>query len=131
MAFCSNCGTRIDEEMKFCPKCGISAIAEPNMQSEPVEDNSQLLTVLPVNEISVSDKNVQAITSLVLGIVGLLSLLFEPLVALPVTIIGLITGVIGQKSTKKNMATAGLILSIIGLVVTIIKICWSIADFYS
>jgi hypothetical protein len=44
-----------------------------------------------------------------------------PLLGFPVTIIGLIMGVAGFKSTKKGMAIAGLVLSMIGLAVTIIN----------
>jgi hypothetical protein len=54
-------------------------------------------------------KNKYAIASLILGIIGL----FIPLLS----IIGIIMGVKGKKSLKRNMAITGLILSIIGIVV--------------
>jgi len=60
------------------------------------------------------------VAALVLGIVGLVAW-FIPLFGLPVTIVGLILGVIGQKKKKKRIALAGMILSIIGLVATIIN----------
>jgi len=55
-----------------------------------------------------------------LGINGLWAWLI-PLAGFPVTILGLIMGVVGQKSSMKKLAMAGLILSIIGLVATIIN----------
>jgi hypothetical protein len=66
------------------------------------------------------DKSGHATASLVLGIIGLIAW-FIPLLGFPVTIVGLIFGVLGQKSSKKTIAVAGLVLSIVGLVVTIIN----------
>ena len=60
------------------------------------------------------------IAALVLGIIGLIAW-FIPLFGFPVTIIGLIFGVLGQKREKKGLAIAGMVLSIIGLVLTIIN----------
>jgi hypothetical protein len=60
------------------------------------------------------------IAALVLGITGLMAW-FIPLFGFPITIVGLILGVLGQKREKKGIALAGMILSIIGLVATIIN----------
>lgn len=61
-----------------------------------------------------------AITSLVLGIVGLL-LWLCPLIGLPVTVLGIIFGSVGINSAGRGMAIAGLVMSIIGLILTIIN----------
>jgi len=61
-----------------------------------------------------------AIASLVLGIFGVFAWLI-PLIGYPVTIIGLILGIKGRKSDKRGMATAGMVLSIIFLVLSIIN----------
>jgi uncharacterized membrane protein len=58
--------------------------------------------------------------SLVLGIIGLMAWIF-PLVGFPVTIVGLILGVKGLKNENNKTALAGMILSIIGLVATIVS----------
>jgi len=60
------------------------------------------------------------IAALVLGIIGLFAW-FVPLFGFPITIVGLILGVLGQKREKKGMAIAGMIMSIIGLVGTIVN----------
>ena len=62
----------------------------------------------------------KAIASLVLGIVGLFAWLI-PLIGFPVTIVGLIMGVLSMKSENRGMAIAGLVLNIIFLVVTIVN----------
>lgn len=59
--------------------------------------------------------NARAIASLVLGIISLIVWIF-PLLGFPVSIIGLIMGISSIKSEKDSFGTAGLILSIIGLV---------------
>lgn len=62
----------------------------------------------------------KAIAALVLGIVGLFAWLI-PLIGFPVTIVGLILGVLGMKSENRGMAIAGVVLNIIFLVVTIVN----------
>jgi len=62
----------------------------------------------------------KAIASLVLGIVGLLAW-YVPLFGYPVTTVGLVLGVMGMKSSRRGMAITGVVLSAIGLVITIIN----------
>jgi hypothetical protein len=62
----------------------------------------------------------KAVTSLVLGIVGMLAWLL-PIIGLPVAITGLVFGVRSLNSVNKGMAIAGLTLSIIGTVLSIIN----------
>ena len=57
---------------------------------------------------------------MVLGIVGLLAWLL-PIIGLPITIVGLVLGVKGRRSDLRGMATAGFVLSIIGLTFTVIN----------
>lgn len=63
-----------------------------------------------------------AIASLVLGIISLvLSFFGLGMISVITSIIGIILGVLGRKDTeKKGMATAGLVCSIIALVLGII-----------
>jgi hypothetical protein len=62
----------------------------------------------------------KATASLVLGIVGMIAW-FIPLFGLPITIVGLVMGIKASKSKKRGMAKAGVVLCIIGLVLTIIN----------
>lgn len=61
-----------------------------------------------------------AIASLVLGIISL-GAWFLPICGLPVSITGLILGIVGRNSSKSGMATAGIVMTIIGLVLGIIN----------
>ena len=63
-------------------------------------------------------QNNKAIAGLVLGITSLLAWLL-PLLGYPVSIVGIIMGALGKKSEKKNIAIVGLVLYIIGLVLTL------------
>lgn len=59
-----------------------------------------------------------SIASLVLGLVGLIAWCL-PLLGYPVTIVGLILGILGIKKGGKGMAIAGIILCAITLLLTI------------
>ncbi|HJO93968.1 MAG TPA: DUF4190 domain-containing protein [Victivallales bacterium] len=71
-------------------------------------------------EINKTKGGGKAIASLVLGIIGIIAWLI-PLFGLPITIVGLVLGCKGRKSAKKGIATSGIVLSIIGLVLTIMN----------
>lgn len=61
----------------------------------------------------------QAVAGLVLGIIGLLAWLV-PLLGVPVSIVGIVLSALGRRSvSRRTMATVGLVLSIISLVLTI------------
>jgi hypothetical protein len=67
-----------------------------------------------------ASKNGRAVTGLVLGIIGLIAW-FIPLVSAPITIIGLVFGIKGLKSLKHKMAVVAIVLSSIGLFLTIVN----------
>lgn len=67
-----------------------------------------------------SKHNSKATAALVLGIISMIAWLI-PLAGFPVSIVGIIMGCFGVKSEKKTIATVGLILSIIGLVICLIN----------
>jgi len=97
--YCSSCGKTINKDAALCPFCGVSQGAAASWKG---------------------DKRGPAIASLVLGINSFWAWII-PLAGFPVAILGLLMGIVGQKSSLKKMAMAGLILSIIGLVATIIN----------
>ncbi len=71
--------------------------------------------------VAVPDKKGQAIASFVLGLSSILGLVV-PFIGIPASIVGIIMGIIGRKSSKKWMAITGLILSIVFLVVSVVVI---------
>ena len=65
LAFCSNCGNKIDEEAKFCPKCGTAtSISVKHAINEPLRRRNRPLSTMAIALI--------AIITLV-AIVGLIS----------------------------------------------------------
>lgn len=61
-----------------------------------------------------------SIASMILGIVGFIAWCI-PLLGFPVTIVGLILGILGIKKGGKGMAIAGIIMCAITLVLTIVN----------
>lgn len=61
------------------------------------------------------DYSNQAIASLIIGVVSTLAWCI-PCIGIPVSIAGIIFGLMGMKSTKRTLAIAGLALSILFLV---------------
>ncbi|MEI6532206.1 MAG: DUF4190 domain-containing protein [Candidatus Roizmanbacteria bacterium] len=90
------------------------------MDNETISPISPPITqvTIPSNNQGDAKLNGKATTSLVLGIIGIIAWLL-PILGLPITIVGLIFGIKGTKSLKHGIATAGIVLSIIGLVLTI------------
>ncbi|ERJ12207.1 hypothetical protein [Haloplasma contractile] len=65
--------------------------------------------------------NSNALTGFILGLISIVAW-FLPFIGLPLTIVGIVFSSKGLKSTeKKGMAIAGLVLSIIFLIVTVIN----------
>jgi len=93
-------------------------------ESEFETEKSKILNGSINNNNSVSNTEkgkTQAIIGLILGLVSIIAW-YIPLLGFPVTIIGIIFSAIGMKSqNNKGKAIAGLTLSIIFLVVTIIN----------
>ena len=78
-------------------------------------------TLPPVVEPApVKDQSGMAIASLVLGILSWCAWLF-PICGGLVAVAGIVLGVLGMKSSKKNMAIAGIVIAAIGLILTLIN----------
>lgn len=63
----------------------------------------------------------QAITSFILGIFDILAWIL-PIIGIPVSIVGLILGILGIRSSKKWMAVSGIIICSIFLVASVINV---------
>jgi len=85
-----------------------------------LNDDNFLIYTKKIKKMSDSTKNGAASAGLVLGIISLLGWII-PLIGAPISIIGLVQSVRGQKSENQGQATTGLILNMIGLVATIIN----------
>lgn len=72
------------------------------------------------NERSNGGKESKAFIGFILGLCSIIAW-FLPIIGLPVTVIGIIFSSLGMNSAKRGQAVAGLILSIIFLVVTLVN----------
>ena len=105
MAFCKKCGAQLEDGAKFCPKCGATQ-EQAAPQAAPV-------AAAPVAEQG--PWKVFAILGLVFGIVGLV-FFWISFGGFWFSAAGLVFSILCKKSvSKKGMATAGLVLSIVGL----------------
>lgn len=86
-------------------------------QTEPQNAQSNNAVTYEPTDQELTEK---AKTSLILGIIGLIAWLL-PLAGYPITIVGIVKASKSLKCSKSGMATAGLVLSIIGLVLTVIN----------
>jgi hypothetical protein len=77
---------------------------QPSLPQQPAEESSK----------GNPEKNWQAVTGLVLGIVSFLTWLIAP-IGILTGLIGLIFGALGIGSAKRGMAVTGVVLSIIGV----------------
>ena len=110
--FCANCGYENPDGAGFCCKCGaplgnntsFTSQGQPVYYVQPTSSNSKGLSI----------------SSLVLGICGLIMWLL-PILGLPVTIVGLILGIIAIRKGERGMAIAGVVLSSIGLLATLVN----------
>ena len=73
--------------------------------------------LLPVESVPVKDKSGLGIASLVLGIISFCGswVPFVNYCLILVVLAGIVTGILGMKSSKKGLAIAGLVLSILSL----------------
>ena len=97
--FCPKCGKELNEGENFCANCG-NTVMSPEQKADKF-----------------------AVTGMVLGLVSIVAWLL-PLIGYPVSICGIVFSAKGLKSeTGKSKATAGLVLSIIFLILTLGNSC--------
>lgn len=67
-----------------------------------------------------ADRSTLAVISLVLGILGLCAWIL-PLCGFPISIVGLILGILSARSTRRGMAIAGIVLAAMTLLAAILN----------
>ncbi len=97
---------------------GQTEYAEPVQNGQPTAQQ-QYPNTQNVTPIAVHNPTSKATLSLIMGLVSIVSWLI-PIAGVVTTIIGISTAIPGMKSTAKGKAIAGLVLSIVFLVVTIL-----------
>ena len=82
------------------------------MENQVMENNAEVQNT--------KDSKGKAKAGFILGLISIVAWLV-PLFGVPVTIVGLVLSILGVKSSRKKMAIAGIILSAIFLIATIIN----------
>jgi hypothetical protein len=106
--FCQYCGEEISDNAVFCGKCGRPLGPDVfTINSNPMQSAAR----------QPGQKRGLSISSMILGLIGLAAWIL-PVVGFPVVIIGLILGIIGRDKGAKGIATAGIVLCTITLILT-------------
>lgn len=110
---CPECGAEISDKATACPKCGnpMAGVASVNVTA-----NAQ---PAPVVNVVTSKSNGIAVAGLVLAILGLV-LGWVPVLGWVVWFLGLLFSFIGVFRAPRGCAIAGLILSLIDLIVIVV-----------
>ena len=116
MKFCEQCGAKIDDQLS--PK--VQNTQETQYQTIEQTDltHTSASSMKPMQTSDAASK--AANTGFILGLVSIFAW-FLPIVGYPVTICGIVYSVRGLKANPNGKAIAGLILSIIFLIVTLVN----------
>lgn len=107
--FCTNCGTKLEDNVKFCTSCG-----------KGVDEGAQQKTTVVVNNNSTEPKNGLAIAGFVVSLVSTL------LCCGAFNIVGLVLSIVGLVKAKdyngngKGLAIAGIVICAVVMVLGIV-----------
>ncbi len=119
--FCNKCGAELPDDSRFCHRCGSAVI--PITHNDTVDKKDYMTPELAPNPIAAGTELPEQPSTADEGIYGLLGFVlsfFLPIVALILSIIG-----VGKKKNA-GLAAAGLIISIIYLVLAFVVILLTI-----
>ena len=103
--YCSNCGSEIPNNAKFCANCG-NACVEPK-QEEPMLNNGNTNQFNNSNGYTNNTNNSMAIAGLICSIIGLF------VCGIPLGIISVILGIIAHKQAVINRSSTKMITWVI------------------
>ena len=115
--FCTNCGTKLEEDQLFCTSCGKKVDGENN-------DNAQQVAVNPVNNNVPNNSSVKTNGLAIAGFV--VSLVSTILCCGAFNLVGLVLSIVGLTKAKdydgngKGFAIAGIIISAVVMVLSIV-----------
>jgi len=115
MNYCPECGSKVDQESRFCPNCGYDlSQAFSNVPLSTPSPPIQYSTP-PVHPQYYKSDNTKGIIALVFGIVGFIIM---PIIG---SIVAIILGSLSRSQEEdKTLGTVGIVLGILGL------LCWII-----
>ena len=116
MKFCTKCGKELFDEAVICPGCGCpvagrTAPVQPYQQSYQPQQSYQ-------NQQNYQPQQDSAIGSIILGSLGIIAAWIFALIGHIMSIIGIVLGV---KEYKRTGKMAGLVLSVIGEICSLLS----------
>lgn len=103
---------------------------DENKENVVNNNESEVNQTVNNNTTNGPDKKGFAIAALVLGIIAIV-LCCIWYVSIPCGIIALILGILGRKSSKKGMSTAGIVTGVIGMIISIVILVVLVANIFS
>ena len=105
--FCNRCGNEIPNDAAFCNKCGNAVNVNGPIYNRPVYNNQPVYQAPPQTQVA-----------LILGIIGIIVAWLFALAGHILSIVGIVKGI---KELRETNRCAGLIVSIIGEICSIIS----------
>lgn len=129
MMFCGNCGTGLREGMDFCPNCGSRITPENNNNgAERVSPIQSVNPVSPVTTYNGATPDHASGVSRELGwtsinVFAVLGFILSFLVGIPGFVLSIMGYQVGDRTGKnKGLAIAGIVISILNIIFTILMI---------
>jgi hypothetical protein len=138
---CAYCNSEMPEGVKYCAQCGSPIEADqpahsgfkplqakPVVRTEPIPVSGSINEVLPLPEqIKMKPaaqhervlQTVLAIVSLAIGVMSFCGWVF-PKCGVPITIVGMALGFLGQRKSPSSLGKAGMALCGLGFAVTLL-----------
>jgi hypothetical protein len=123
MAFCTNCGTKIEDGIKFCSNCGKALNVLPNEAVAPLIQE-QPNVIVDNNNIDEKKKlNTMALIGFIIGLISLLLNFFGIMGIIACIFSGVGLGNFNSKTeNNKWMAVIGLLCGIFSVIYGLIKV---------
>lgn len=112
MKYCSHCGSELVDEAVICPKCGC---AVPGM----------IVSQRPAAQLQEREGTgiaslILALVSITLSIIAFFVFGWLSLVAVALSITGLVMGISSYRSSRSPIALTGIILNAVGLILAVV-----------
>ncbi|GEM_PF-1615574 len=139
---CNKCNASIPDDSSFCPACGspierheeqqayipIQTVQPTYIPVQPTMPPQMMTSYAPVPVNENSKMNWAAITGFILSLIALCSF-WLGLIPFIFAVTGLIFSILGAKSDKKGLAIAGIVISVVAMVIAVAVVFLALGTF--